>query len=131
MVGAFLTAYTIVLVQDTMVTEEMWEIVQSLAILMPILSRGPQIITILRERSTGALAFPTVFLGFAGSLSRLFTVMAESDDFYYQLTFILSGIFNTIIVLQFYCFWNEDKPVSDKKVDEVKEIKKKKDTKKT
>ena len=40
-VSAALTGYLVVLVQDTMITEEVWAIIQSLAIAMVILARAP------------------------------------------------------------------------------------------
>ena len=81
------------------------------------------------ERSTGALSFITVFLGFVGALSKLATVLIESDDFWYRIQFIFSAVFNTIIVLQFFCFpadkEKEKKVQDDKKVqEEPKETKK-------
>ena len=81
--GAFLTAYCVILVQDTMLTDEMWGYVQNAAIAIVFLSRVPQIVAIFMEGTTGALAFATVFLGWAGSIARTSTVMIESDDFYY------------------------------------------------
>ena len=84
-VSGLLSSYLYVLVQDTMVTEEVWAIIQSLAIAMVFLARVPQIVTIFSQGSTGALAFITVFLGWVGSLSRLATVLIESDDFKYRL----------------------------------------------
>ena len=116
-VGALLSGYLVVLVQDTMVTDEIWAVIQSFAIAMVILSRAPQIATIFSEGSTGALSLVTVFLGWAGSLSRLATVLIESDDFKYRLQFICSAVLNSIIVLQFACYWNAgasaEKKVSD------------------
>ena len=105
-VSALLSSYLVVLVQDTMVTDEIWVIIQSFAIAMVILSRAPQIATIFSEGSTGALSLVTVALGWAGSLSRLATVLIESDDFKYRLQFICSAVLNSIIVLQFACYWN-------------------------
>ena len=116
-VSALLSGYLIVLVQDTMVTDEIWVVIQSLAIAMVILSRAPQIATIFSEGSTGALSLVTVALGWFGSLSRLATVLIESDDFKYRLQFICSAVLNSIIVLQFVCYWNTSasagKQVSD------------------
>ena len=40
-VSALLSGYLVVLVQDTMITEEVWAIIQSLAIAMVILARAP------------------------------------------------------------------------------------------
>lgn len=123
---AILVAYCTVLVQDTMLTEQMWEFVQFSACALPFFSRGPQIITNFSNSSTGALSFATMFLGWAGSMSRLFTVIVESDDFWFRMQFILACIFNSIIMLQFWLFWDAGK---DKKVGKVDKKSPKDDTK--
>ena len=92
-----------------MMTEELWGFVQSLSLAVPFFSRGPQIIKNFSESSTGALSFVTMTLGWVGSVTRLGTVYAESDDFYYRLQFTLACFFNSIIMLQFLMFWNSDK----------------------
>ena len=51
-------------------------------------------------------------------IARLGTVLLETDDFLYQLQFILALFLNGIIVLQFALYWN-NKPstsVNDVKV---------------
>jgi len=73
---------------------------------LSLLSRVPQIITNFRNQSTGQLAFFTFLLSFLGVVARLGTVLLETDDFLYQLQFILSVILNGIIVLQFILYWN-------------------------
>jgi hypothetical protein len=45
-------------------------------------------------------------LSFIGVIARLGTVLLETDDFLYQLQFILSVVLNGIIVLQFALYWN-------------------------
>ena len=117
-----------------MLTEEMWGMIQSASIAIVFLSRVPQIMEIFMKGETGALAFATVLLGWAGSIARLSTVLIESDDIYYRIPFILSAAFLSIIMLQFAYYWNSDKKVDDKKKDgkKVEEgAKPKKDTKKT
>jgi mannose-P-dolichol utilization defect protein 1 len=71
-----------------------------------LLSRVPQIIANYRNQSTGQLAFFTFFLSFLGVIARLGTVLLETDDFLYQLQFILALFLNGIIVLQFALYWN-------------------------
>ena len=71
-----------------------------------MLSRVPQIIANYRNQSTGQLAFFTFLLSFLGVVARLGTVMLETDDFLYQLQFILSVFLNGVIVLQFILYWN-------------------------
>ena len=79
-----------------------------------------------------------MLLGCVGAWARLATVLAESDDFMYQIQFICATVFNTTIILQFGCYWNADKKKEaqkggEKKVEEAvrEEEKKKKDTKKS
>ena len=62
--------------------------------------------TNFKNKSTGNLAFFTFFLGFAGSLARLATVMAETDDFLYLLQYVIGAGLNGTLVLQFLMYWN-------------------------
>ena len=78
-------------------------------IIIVALSRIPQIWTNFRNKSTGQLAFITFFLSFAGSAARLATVMYETNDFLFQLTFMLSVFLNGFITLQFLMYWNQPK----------------------
>ena len=71
-----------------------------------MLSRVPQIIANYRNQSTGQLAFFTFFLSFLGVIARLGTVLLETDDFLYQLQYILALFLNGVIVLQFILYWN-------------------------
>jgi len=60
-------------------------------------------------------------LGWLGSLARLGTVLVASDDFVYQLQFIVGLGLNTILMGQFLMYWNEK---SDKTMPEKKDTKK-------
>ena len=93
--------------------------------LIVVLSRVPQIFTNFRNKSTGQLAFLTFFLSFAGSAARLATVMFETNDFLFQLTFILSVALNGFIVLQFFLYWNSSQGKIQPKKDTVATDKKK------
>lgn len=73
---------------------------------MNIVAKLPQIYKIFSDKSTGALAFFSFFLNWAGSIARLGTVMVESDDFMFQLQYIVGVVLNSIIILQFFIYWN-------------------------
>lgn len=80
-----LAVYAAVLVLDQGVPEQVWSAVSSSCILFNIMSRVPQIYQNFASKSTGVLAFATIFLAFAGSIARLGTVLVESDDAMYKL----------------------------------------------
>ena len=73
---------------------------------MNMMAKLPQIYTIYSNKSTGALAFFSFFLNFAGSIARLGTVLIESDDFSFRLQYIVGVILNTIIIIQFFLYWS-------------------------
>lgn len=83
-----------------------WAIITSASTGMNIVAKLPQIWKIYSEKSTGALAFFSFFLNFAGSIARLGTVLIESDDPMFQLQYIVGVMLNTIIILQFFIYWN-------------------------
>lgn len=102
-----LSAYSYVLFSgDRFLSKDGWDNVQRSNLVLSLLSRVPQIITNFRNQSTGQLAFFTFLLSFLGVVARLGTVLLETDDFLYQLQFILSVVLNGIIVLQFILYWN-------------------------
>jgi hypothetical protein len=75
-----------------------------------MITRVPMIITAFRNKTTGANAFATFFLAFAGTIARTATVIMESDDFMYRLQFFLGLTFNSIIMIQFALYWNAETP---------------------
>lgn len=76
------------------------------------------------NKSTGQLAFFTFFLGFAGTMARLGTVLVETDDFLFMLQTLIGAVLNGMLVFQFFIYWSS----TSKKVDNQKkaELKKKK-----
>ncbi len=98
----------ILFVQNNMIDDKMWEIIGQSNMVLLILSRVPQIITNFQNKSTGQLAFITFLLGFLGGIARLGTVLVETDDFLYQLQFIVGVALSGIIVLQFVMYWNNN-----------------------
>jgi mannose-P-dolichol utilization defect 1 len=108
-------SYGFVLFQGkTYLDDYMWSLVQKSNMILMVGSRIPQIMTNFMNKSTGQLAFFTFILNFLGGLARLATVMVETDDFLYQLQFILGVVLNGIIVIQFLMYWNNSgKAVSE------------------
>lgn len=113
-----------VLVQDSGISEETWALIASSSMALNICSKVPQIYQNFSSKSTGQLAFATFLLGWLGSLARLGTVLVASDDFVYQMQFMVGLGLNTILMAQFLMYWNESATKN-------KTVPEKKDTKKT
>ena len=96
---AFTSAYSTVLLMDTNVPESAWPIISQCNIFCNILSRLPIIYENYCTKSTGVLAFLTFFMGWAGALARMATVLMESDDPMYQAQFIMSAFLNTSVMV--------------------------------
>lgn len=108
-VGLFLfyTGYAYIMFNgNDFLTPDMWNLVGKSNLALLVLSRVPQIITNFMNKSTGQLAFFTFLLTFLGGVARLGTVLIETDDFSYQLSFIVGVVLSGIIVLQFLLYWN-------------------------
>ena len=104
---AFFSGYSFVLFSGSQyVSKDQWELVQKSNLALSLISRVPQILSNFQNKSTGQLAFFTFLLSFLGVLARLGTVLMETDNFLYQLQYILSAFLNGIIVLQFVLYWN-------------------------
>lgn len=104
------SAYSFVLFSgDKFVSKDGWENIQRSNLVISLFSRVPQILQNYRNQSTGQLAFFTFLLSFLGVIARLGTVLLETDDFLYQLQYILSTVLNGVIVLQFALYW-DNKP---------------------
>jgi mannose-P-dolichol utilization defect protein 1 len=95
----FFSGYSFVLFSGSaFLTADHWNLIQKSNLGLSLLSRVPQIITNFANKSTGQLAFFTFLLSFLGVVARLGTVLIETDDFMYQLQYILSTVLNGIIV---------------------------------
>jgi len=73
---------------------------------MNIMAKVPQIYTIFCNKSTGQLAFFGFILSFLGSIARTATVLMETDDFMFQIQYIVGLILNGILSFQFALYWN-------------------------
>ena len=100
--------------EASMMTEQMWALVSSSSIVLNMSARVPQILQNFSAKSTGQLAFVTFFLSFAGNIARTVTVLLNSDDFMYNLQFIIALGLNTIIIMQFACYWSQPAPPKKK-----------------
>ena len=63
-----------------------------------------QIYATYSDQSTGQLSFVTSFLNFAGTASRIFTTLQETQDPIMLVMYISNFILNGIIVLQFFVY---------------------------
>ena len=113
---SFTAVYTYAVIDGTLVTSQMWDFIVSSSLLLQFFTKVPQIWTTFVNKSTGQLAFVTFFLTFAGTIARTATVLFESDDFMYRLQFLLSLFFNTVIIIQFFIYWNAEQPKKRGKV---------------
>lgn len=98
----FFVVYPVLLfdpLEKKFLQEEQFEIITSLGTILNVIAKVPQIYTIFKNKSTGALAFFSFFLNFAGSIARLGTVLIESDDFMFRLQYIVGVMLNTIIII--------------------------------
>ncbi len=103
----FFTAHAYLLFSGSrFLDDHHWALVQQSNMGLMVASRIPQILTNFQNKSTGQLAFFTFLLNFLGGIARLATVMVETDDFLYQLQYIIGVSLNGIIVLQFVLYWN-------------------------
>ncbi|KAK9378290.1 uncharacterized protein V2V93DRAFT_376291 [Kockiozyma suomiensis] len=87
---------------------------QAATIPLGLFSKLPQIVTILREKSTGQLSAVSVFAYFFGSLARVFTTLQEVDDNIILLGVGLGAVLNFVLVVLMIMYWNA-KPVADSK----------------
>eukprot|EP00352_Strombidinopsis_acuminata_P005593 CAMPEP_0176372076 /NCGR_PEP_ID=MMETSP0126-20121128/25143_1 /TAXON_ID=141414 ORGANISM="Strombidinopsis acuminatum, Strain SPMC142" /NCGR_SAMPLE_ID=MMETSP0126 /ASSEMBLY_ACC=CAM_ASM_000229 /LENGTH=270 /DNA_ID=CAMNT_0017731785 /DNA_START=23 /DNA_END=835 /DNA_ORIENTATION=+ len=107
--GAFVVLaglYMTILFQDQLISEDAWKMIQSSSNVMILFARCPQIYANFSAKSTGQLAFLTFLLNAVGANVRLLTVLVESDNFLYNLQFIVGAVLNTILLLQFFLYWN-------------------------
>lgn len=118
-VAAFLAGYAYVLFTPGLLTQEHRDLISGSTIALTIAARAPQIYTIFAQSSTGALAFPTAFLQWGGSIARLGTVLVDpTTDWMFRAQYIIGVSLNTIIILQFIIYWGSSGKAS--KVDDKK-----------
>ena len=57
------------------------------------------------------MALITLGMGFAGSLARVFTSLEEVEDLQVALSFVLGAVWNTILLVQVFLYWNKTNEV--------------------
>ncbi|KAI6243838.1 Mannose-P-dolichol utilization defect 1 protein-like protein [Aphelenchoides fujianensis] len=94
---------------------EVIQALQTAVIPITIAAKGIQIVTNYRNKSTGQLAFLSVFLAFAGCVARIFTSIQETGDHLIIFAYVAAAILNGVIFLQMFVYWNAQKPKTLKK----------------
>lgn len=106
------SAFSFVLFEQSLMTEELWALAGSLKLVLIIISRVPQIWTNYKSKSTGQLAFLTYALAWGGSAGRFVTCLIESSDLVFNLVAISSFSLYSILMMQFLIYWTVKQPVS-------------------
>ena len=108
--GAFLTvigasAYAM-MGGDTLINASQMTQLQTMAGVLGVASKLPQILANYRQSGTGQLSAFAVFNYLAGSLSRIFTTLQEVDDKLILYGFIAGFTLNAILAAQMLYYWN-------------------------
>ncbi|CCX30284.1 hypothetical protein FPQ18DRAFT_284785 [Pyronema domesticum] len=94
------------LFNQALVTPEMMVMAQAATIPLGLMSKVPQIWTILKEKSTGQLSAFAVFNYLFGSLARIFTTLAEVNDPVILYGFLGGFALNVVLAFQMIWYWN-------------------------
>jgi len=87
---------------------------QTAVIPLIVVSKGIQITTNFRNKSTGQLAMVSVILQLGGCLARIFTSIQETGDQLVILSFVVAATLNGIIFAQMLIYWSADKEKTGK-----------------
>lgn len=83
-------------------------LLDALSVLVPIpamiLSRGPQIYQLWKDKSPGSLSFLMFFVNTAGSLARVFTTLREVASWTVLAGFLVSSVCNGTIAAQLFYY---------------------------
>ena len=91
---------------DTLVNSSQMTQLQTMAGVLGIASKLPQILANYNQSGTGQLSAFAVFNYLAGSLSRIFTTLQEVDDKLILYGFIAGFILNAVLAGQMVYYWN-------------------------
>jgi len=105
------------LFNEGVINKEAMLMVQAATIPLGLMSKVPQILTIVKEKCTGQLSAFAVFNYLFGSLARVFTTLSEVDDPVILYGFLGSFALNIVLAVQMLWYWNAAKPLGtgDKK----------------
>ncbi|KAK3603712.1 hypothetical protein CHS0354_023325 [Potamilus streckersoni] len=87
---------------------------QSVNILIVILSKMIQVVANYQNGSTGQLSAVTVFLLFLGSVARIFTSIQETGDSLVISTYMVASVCNGLLASQILYYWNTDRQTKTK-----------------
>ena len=87
-----------------LISEEFWSLVPLLYTVFSVTGKLTQIQENFLNKSTGNLSFFTNFVTFLGSVSRVFTTLAELDDSVLLFSYVVGGILKGVIVSQFFTY---------------------------
>jgi len=118
-IGLLIAILSVLLSFTDNVPMNLIEILYSSQILLILGSKLPQILTNLKNKSTGELAFITTALQFGGTCARLFTTFQEVPNMMVICLYALSLILNFIILFQFWLYWNNVDIGASKKNDDI------------
>lgn len=88
---------------------------QGSVVFLVIGSRMTQILTTHQSGTTGQLSFITAFMTWMGTAARVFTTIQETQDLLILTTFLVSTTVNTLVLFQFYWYWNVPTKTIDQK----------------
>ena len=95
---------------------------QSASLVLSISSKVPQIISNWTNASTGQLSAFAVFNYLFGSLSRIFTTLAEVDDKLILFGFVAGFALNAVIAAQMVVYWKSSGKVVQTEGQGVKKV---------
>jgi mannose-P-dolichol utilization defect protein 1 len=81
-------------------------LLQAATLPLSLISKAPQIISNLRNQSTGNLSAFAVFNALLGCLARLFTTKQEVNDQLIFWGFFGAAVLNAVLAVQMLMYWN-------------------------
>ncbi|RIA84414.1 monosaccharide-P-dolichol utilization protein [Glomus cerebriforme] len=107
--GITIVAISYALGSPMIISNDFLSFLQAITIPIGLSSKVPQIITNLKNGSTGQLSSFAVFGFTAGSLARIFTTLSEVDDDLILTGYVLASVLNVILTIQMIRYWNVEK----------------------
>ncbi|RSH92390.1 hypothetical protein EHS25_008805 [Saitozyma podzolica] len=105
--GAAVAAVTgFVLWSETLCPLGTLALLQAATLPLSLISKAPQIISNLRNQSTGNLSAFAVFNALLGCLARLFTTKQEVNDPLIFWGFFGAAVLNAVLAVQMLMYWN-------------------------
>ncbi|XP_067668761.1 mannose-P-dolichol utilization defect 1 protein-like [Haliotis asinina] len=99
-------AFSMIYLLSPMASMALLSMLQAANSLIIAISKIIQAAANYRNSSTGQLSAVTVTLLFLGALARIFTSVQETGDFLVIFSYIVSSLFNGIILFQILYYWN-------------------------